>query len=79
MDELAETLDIKYDEDEFDTLNGLMIAKLEHIPAEDEKVVLLIDDYEYKVLCVKNNMITAVEVRKIKKDECPQEAADTDD
>lgn len=79
LDELAEALNIKYDEDEFDTLNGLMIAKLEHIPAEDEKVVLLIDDYEYKVLCVKNNMITAVEVRKIKKDECSQEAADTDD
>lgn len=39
----------------------------------------MIDDYEYKVLCVKNNMITAVEVRKIKKDECSQEAADTDE
>lgn len=66
LDELSETLGVIYDEDEFDTLNGLMIAKLEHIPAEDEKVVLKMNGYEYRVLCVKNNMITSVEVRKLK-------------
>lgn len=66
LDELAETLNVVYDEDEFDTLNGLMIAKLEHIPAEDEKVVLTMNGYEYRVICVKNNMITSVEVRKLR-------------
>ncbi len=68
LDELAETLGVSYDEDDFDTLNGLIIARLEHIPAEDEKVMLTIGGYEYRVLCVKNNMITSVEVKKLKPD-----------
>lgn len=77
LDEISETLHVDFSEEDFDTLNGLMIAKLEHIPAEDEKVELELYGYKYRVLSVKNNVISSVEVKKIKNqtDEPDSEAA----
>lgn len=52
-------------EDEFETLNGLLISKMDRIPEEDEKYDVTIDGYNFSILEVQNHMITSVGVKKI--------------
>lgn len=66
LDEVGETLGIEdLDEGEFDTLNGLLVAKLEHIPAQGEHVCIVMGGYKFEVLSVNNNMIGEVRVTKV--------------
>ena len=37
LEELGELLAISFEEDEYETLNGFLVDKLDRIPAEDEK------------------------------------------
>ena len=69
LEDLEERFDISFDESEFETLNGFIIAKLEHIPEPDEKFDIRIDGYEFRVLSVENKMIKTVLVKKL-----PEEA-----
>lgn len=65
LDEVGEALGIEdLDEGEFDTLNGLIVAKLEHIPAQGEHVCISIGGYKFEVLSVNNNMIGEVRVTR---------------
>ncbi len=65
LDEVGEALGIEdLDEGEFDTLNGLIVAKLEHIPAQGENVCISIGGYKFEVLSVNNNMIGEVRVTR---------------
>ncbi len=52
-------------EDEFETLNGLLISKMDRIPEEDEKFDVTIDGYNFSIISVQNHMITSVAVKKI--------------
>ena len=65
LEELEELFDISFDESEFETLNGFLIAKLEHIPEPDEQFDIRIDGYDFKVLSVENKMIKTVLVKKL--------------
>lgn len=65
--EVEEELGIVFDTEEFDTLNGFMISKLEHIPAEDEIFVLDYKGYVFEILEVENRIIKTVLVTKNKK------------
>ena len=65
LEEVEETLGIDFCEEDFDTINGLLIARLEHIPAEDEKVSIDIAGYRFSVLSVKNNMISEIRAQKL--------------
>ena len=56
---------INLHEDEFETLNGLLISKMDRIPEEDEKYDVTIDGYNFSILEVQNHMITSVGVKKI--------------
>ena len=69
LEDLEERFDISFDESEFETLNGFIIAKLEHIPEPDEKFDIRIDGYEFRGLSVENKMIKTVLVKKL-----PEEA-----
>lgn len=62
LEDIEEALDVDFGEHDFDTLNGLLIASLEHIPAEDEKVSIKIAGCRFSVLSVKKNMISEVKV-----------------
>ena len=64
LDELGETLDIDFSDLEFETLNGLMISKLEHIPAEHEDFEMDFNGYNFKILAVENKIIKRVLVSK---------------
>lgn len=64
LDELGETLDIDFSDLEFETLNGLMISKLEHIPSEHEDFEMDFNGYNFKILAVENKIIKRVLVSK---------------
>ncbi len=68
LEELEELLDIEF-HTEFETINGFLISKMEHIPSDNEKFECEYHGYRFKVLKAKNKMIQSVSVQK----EIPQE------
>ncbi len=68
LEEIEETLGISYGQEEFDTLNGYLIAKLGHIPTQEEKPSIELDGVHYQVLTVENKMIASVKATFISKD-----------
>lgn len=59
LEEVAKRLSITYDEN-FDTLNGLLISLLDRIPAEGERPVVTYEGYSFHILQVKDKMIQTV-------------------
>ena len=68
LEEIEEALGISYGQEEFDTLNGYLIAKLGHIPTQEEKPSIELDGVHYQVLTVENKMIASVKATFISKD-----------
>ena len=65
LEELEEKLGISFDEEEFDTLNGFLISRMDKIPEEtDEQFEVSVDDYDFKVLTVENKVIKSVLVTR---------------
>lgn len=65
LEELEEKLGISFDEEEFDTLNGFLISRMDKIPEEtDEQFEVSVDDYDFKVLTVENKIIKSVLVTR---------------
>ncbi len=69
LDDLEKELGTVYEEDDYDTLNGFLITKLERIPADDERTEIASGDYRYKILGVENKMISLVQIHKVEKEE----------
>lgn len=67
LEELGEKLGIDFSDEEFETLNGLMISCLEKIPEDDEEFDMDYGGYNFKVLSVENKMIKRVLVSGIPK------------
>lgn len=65
LEDIEDLLDVEFDTDEFDTLNGFLISRLERIPSEDEKVTIQSNGYGFDVLSVENNTIREVLVYKL--------------
>lgn len=63
LDELEKRINIKFDEEEYDTLNGFLITKLNRIPADDERTEIVTDECIYKILGVENKMISLVQIK----------------
>ncbi len=64
LEELEERFQIEFDEEEFDTLNGYLISKMDKIPEEGEQFEVMVGQYLFKVLHVENKMIQSVGVTK---------------
>ena len=64
LDELGEELSIDFSEEEFETLNGLMISYLERIPEEGDEFAMDYKGYNFKVLSVENKVIKRVLVSR---------------
>ena len=80
LEELEERLGISFEEEEFETLNGFLISKMDRIPEPDEQFDMDYKEYHFKVLTVENKMIQSVLVSKLmeseqkpEKDEPPHE------
>ena len=64
LDEVEKTLGIKFEEDEFETLNGFLTARLGHIPKEDEAVSIEAYGYVFDSSDVHDRVIGEVAVRR---------------
>jgi putative hemolysin len=65
LKELEERFSIKFDNDDYETINGYLISKLDRIPEENEDFEINQDGYNFKILEVNNKMITSVLVRSV--------------
>lgn len=65
LEELEEHFGIDFTEEEFETLNGFMIARLDHIPEPNEQFDVDYQGYNFKVLSVENKMIQSVLLTKL--------------
>lgn len=64
LEELEERFDISFEEEDFETINGFLISKMDKIPDENEQFEVIIDGYLFKILSVQNKMIQSVLVKK---------------
>ena len=63
-EELEEKLEISFEDEPFDTVNGFVISRLEHIPEEGEDFEFTYKGYTFRILEVKEHMIQSVLARK---------------
>lgn len=64
LKEMEERFGISFEEEEFETLNGFLISKMDKIPEEGEEFEVDVAGYNFKVLSVDNKMIQSVLVTK---------------
>lgn len=69
LDDIEDTLGIEIEEEDFDTLNGLLTSLLNRIPSEGEHISVSYAGYLFEILDVKNKMIRFVRVTKELEDE----------
>jgi putative hemolysin len=69
LEDLEERFGISFGETEFETLNGYIISKLEHIPDEDENFEVQVGGYNFKIAKVEKNVIQSVLVTRVSQDE----------
>lgn len=62
LEELEEELGIKFDDENFETLNGFLISRLEHIPEEDEFFEMDYCGYHFRALEIENKIFKTVSV-----------------
>ncbi len=62
LEELENELGITFDDENFETLNGFMISKLEHIPEEGELFEMDYGGYHFKALEVDNKIFKTISV-----------------
>ena len=60
LEELEEQLKISFEEEPFDTVNGFVISRLEHIPEEGEDFEFDYEGYTFRIMEVKDRMIQTV-------------------
>ena len=67
LEYMEELLQIDLEQEEYETLNGFVIGKLEHIPEEgDVGFAFEVSGYDFSVLEVKNRMIQEVGIKRKK-------------
>ena len=71
--DLSELLDLDMEEENFETLNGLMVSELGHIPTEGEQFTMEYQGCQMEIVEVKNKMISLARVRKLPKEENPEQ------
>lgn len=77
LEELEERFAIDFAEEEFETLNGFLISRLDRIPEQDEDFAVDYQGYNFRIMSVENKMIQSVLVTKLPDDS--QEATDDGD
>lgn len=71
LEELEDRFDIRFDSEEFETLNGYLISQMDKIPEPDEEFDVDCAGYNFKILSVENKVISSVLVTKL-----PEEATE---
>lgn len=68
LEELEERFGMQFENEEFETLNGFLISRLERIPNDDDLFDMDYGGYHFKVLSIENKVIKRVLVSKLKKE-----------
>lgn len=66
LEDLEKLLEIEFDVEDYDTINGFIVHSLDRIPTEDEQCVVSYGGYNFHVNSVRNNMIQNVRIEKVK-------------
>lgn len=66
LEDIEDVLDIKFDCEDIDTINGYLIYKIGRIPKNAESIEITYSDYKFTALEVNNRMITRVKVAPFK-------------
>ena len=69
LDDLEDLLDITFDTEDYETLNGFMIAQLHRLPVDNESGEVDYEGYHFKVLEAKNRVIRKVRITKLEGEE----------
>ena len=69
-------LTLAFDEEEFETLNGFLISRLDRIPEPDEQFDVDYKGYNFKILSVVKKMIGSVLVKKLPEEKTLENAED---
>lgn len=65
LKELEELLDISFEDEEYETLNGFLTGRLDHIPEPGEEFAVDYQGYHFKILSVQNKVIQSILVTKL--------------
>lgn len=65
LDELEDTIELKFPDEDFETLNGFLLYKLGRLPMEDEKIEIRYEGYKFVPVKISDKMITLVKIEKI--------------
>lgn len=79
LEDIEEMLEIEFQCDDIDTLNGYLIYKLGKIPDNDEQFETRYQGYLFKILHVENKMIHKVLVQKLPDEELEAEEEQKDE
>ena len=80
LEEIGNALDVEFtkeDDDNFDTLNGFLISKMNRIPQDDEDFEMEFEGYRFKVLSVENKTIRTV--KAVRLEESVENSGEEDD
>lgn len=64
LEDLEELLQISFNEEDYDTINGYLVDRLDRIPAENEKCKVEVENYVFEVIAVDKKMIRKIRVKK---------------
>ena len=65
FEEVKDALGIELEDEEYDTLNGFLISKINKIPADGETFSIPFEGYQFDVTKVENKMIQNVSVKPL--------------
>lgn len=66
LDELEELLDIKFPEEDIETLNGFLVNQIGRLPVEKEEVAVIYEGYEFKAVEIQEHVFQQVEISRAK-------------
>lgn len=76
LEELEERFGISFEDEEFETLNGFLISRMDRIPEPDEQFDMDFGGYHFKILSVENKMIQSVLLTKLPETDSELESGD---
>lgn len=79
LEELEERFGITFEKEDFETLNGFLISRLDRIPEPDEQFAVDYGGYNFEILTVENKIIQSVLVTKLPEPEEPRREDGEDD
>lgn len=68
LEELEELFEIRFPEEDIDTVNGFMLYEIGHLPEANETIHVMYQGFSFEALEYKDNRITKVRIRKMATD-----------